>query len=260
MRSEAITVLAAMVASLAVQLASAAEIKVLSAGAMQPGLIAVAEPFRKQSGHAINVTYATAPELRRRVGGGEVADVVLAPPAVIADLAKGGKVAAEGQTPVGRVGAGVVARAGAPLPDISTADALKRSLLEADSVVYNRASSGIYIETMLKKMRLFEQIEPKLTRYPDGTAVMHHLMKGAGKEFGFGGITDILMYRDKGLQLVGPLPAEVQNYTSYAAALIAAATSPDAGREFIRFLASPAGKELFVENGIQSSQPGGTNP
>jgi molybdate transport system substrate-binding protein len=240
--------------------AAAAEITVLSAGAMQPGLISVAEPFRRQSGHAIKVTYATAPELRRRVGGGEVADVLLAPPAVVRELTQDGRVGAEGQIPVGRVGAGVVARNGAPLPDISTAEALRRSLLEADSVVYNRASSGIYIETMLKKMGLFEQLEPKLKRYPDGTAVMHHLMKGTGREFGFGGVTDILMYRGKGLQLVGPLPAEVQNYTSYAAALITAATSPAAGREFIRYLGSPQGRALFVESGIQQPQPGGTNP
>src|SRR5262245_28947318 len=239
--------------------AAAAEIMVLSAGAMQPGLIAVGEPFRKHSGHTFRVVYATAPELRRRVGGGEIADVLLAPPAVVRELAQDGRVLAEGQIPVGRVGAGVVARVGAPLPDISTAEALRRSLLEADSIVYNRASSGIYIETMLKKMGLFEQLEPKLNRYPDGTAVMHHLMKGAGREFGFGGITDILMYRDKGLQLVGPLPAEVQNYTSYTAALIAAATSPEPGKEFIRYLGSPQGRALFVESGIQQSQPGG-NP
>src|SRR5262245_41004466 len=239
--------------------AVAAEVTVLSAGAMQPGLIAIAGPFQKQSGHAIKVTYATAPELRRLVGGGEVADVLLAPPAVVRDLAQDGRVAAEGQVPVGRVGAGVVARVGAPLPDISTTEALRRSLLEADAVVYNRASSGIYIETMLKKMGLFEQLEPKLKRYPDGTAVMHHLMKGAGREFGFGGVTDILMYRDKGLQLVGPLPAEAQNYTSYTAALIAAATSPEPGKEFIRYLGSPQGRALFVESGIQQSQPGG-NP
>jgi molybdate transport system substrate-binding protein len=231
--------------------ADAAEITVLSAGAMQPGLIAVAGPFLRESGHEIKVTYATAPELRKRIGAGEVADVLLAPPAVIGELVKSGRVAANGHVALGRVGAGVVVRVGASLPDISTADALKRSLLEADSVVYNRASSGIYIETMLKKMGVYDQILPKITRYPDGTAVMHHLMKGRGREFGFGGVTDILMYRDKGLQLVGPLPAEVQNYTSYTAALITAGTNPDAGSAFIQYLGSPAGKKLFSDNGIQ---------
>ncbi len=218
---------------------------------MQPGLIAAAPVFHNEGGHEIRVTYAIASELRRRVGGGEVADVVIAPVAGIADLTKGGRVAAEGQVAVGRVGAGVVARNGAPLPDISSAEALKRSLLDAESIVYNRASSGVYIDSMLKKIGVYEQIAAKLIRYDDGTAVMHHLMQGKGREFGFGGVTDILMYRDRGLQLVGPLPEEIQNYTSYTAALITVAANPDAARALLRYLASPAGKALFAANGIK---------
>jgi molybdate transport system substrate-binding protein len=80
---------------------------------------------------------------------------------------------------------------------------------------------------------------------------MHHLMKGTGREFGFGGITDILLYRQKGLTLVGPLPEEIQNYTSYNAALVTAAAQPEAARAFLRFLASPAGTALFYEHGIR---------
>ena len=232
-------------------IAGGAEVQALSAGAMQPGLIAVAPEFRSQSGHRLKVTYAIASELRRRVGGGEVADVLLAPVAVIAELAQNGRVAADGQLALGRVGAGVVARNGAPLPDVASAEALKRSLLEAESVVYNRASSGVYIETMLKKIGVYEEIRARLIRYDDGVAVMHHLMQGKGREFGFGGITDILMYRDQGLRLVGPLPEEIQNYTAYAAALITASPRPDAARALLQFLASPPGKGLFSINGIR---------
>lgn len=227
------------------------ELRVLSAGAMQPGLIAVAPEFRRQSGHDLKVTYAIASELRRRIGGGEIADVVLAPVAVIAELADRRRVAAEGQVAVGRVGAGVVARNDAPSPGVGSAEALKRSLLDADSVVYNRASSGVYIETMLKEIGIYEQIRDKLIRYDDGTAVMHHLMRGSGREFGFGGVTDILMYRDKGLQLVGPLPEEIQNYTAYTAALITASSHPDAAHALLQFLASPPGRALFSNNGIK---------
>src|SRR5258707_930339 len=131
-----------------VTMASAAEIHVLSAGAMQPGLIAASAAFRQDTGHEVKVAYAIASELNRRVGGGEVADVLAAPRALIADLTKAGKMSGQWQVALGRVGAGVVVREGAPLPDISSAAALKRALLEADSVVYNRASSGTYIETM----------------------------------------------------------------------------------------------------------------
>lgn len=226
------------------------ELRVLSAGAMQPGLIAIAPEFRRQSGHELKVTYAIASELRRRIGGGEIADVVLAPVAAIAELENGGRVAAEGQVAVGRVGAGVVARNGAPMPGIVSAEALKRSLLDAESVVYNRASSGVYIETMLKKIGIYERIRDKLIRYDDGTAVMHHLMRGTGREFGFGGITDILMYRDQGLRLVGPLPEEIQNYTAYTAALITASPHPHAAQALLQFLASSPGKALFSINGI----------
>jgi len=84
----------------------------------------------------------------------------------------------------------------------------------------------------------------------DGTAVMHHLMEGKAKEFGFGGITDILGYRDRGLRLVGPLPAEIQNYASYSAAVITAASNPEAAKAFLAYLASAEGRALFVANGI----------
>lgn len=227
------------------------ELRVLSAGAMQPGLIAVAPEFRRQSGHDLNVTYAIASELRRRIGGGEIADVVLAPVAAIAELENGGRVAPGGQVALGRVGAGVVARDGAPMPGVGNAEALKRSLLDAESVVYNRASSGTYIETMLKKIGIYERIRDKLIRYDDGTAVMHHLMRGKGREFGFGGITDILMYRDQGLRLVGPLPEEIQNYTAYTAALITASSHPAAAQALLQYLASPRGIALFSINGIR---------
>ena len=139
---------------------------------------------------------------------------------------------------------------GAPLPDISSTQALKGSLMDAEAVVYNTASSGSYIDGMLKKIGVFDQIQGKLVRLWDGTAVMHHLMEGGAKEFGFGGITDILLYRDRGLRLVGPLPAEIQNYASYSAAVIAAAPNADGAKAFLAYLASADGRALFLANGI----------
>lgn len=229
----------------------AAELRVLSAGAMQPGLIAAAPAFRAVSGHDIKVEYAIASELKRRVGGGEAADVLFAPVAVVKELTDAGRLVADGQVAAGRVGAGVVARNGAPQFDISNAEALKRSLLAAEHVIYNRASSGVYIESMLKKLGVYDELGARLVRYDDGVAVMHHLMQGQGREFGFGGITDILLYRDKGLRLVGPLPEEIQNYTAYTAALVAATTQREAAMTFLRYLASVEGRALFAANGIR---------
>jgi molybdate transport system substrate-binding protein len=229
---------------------SAAEIKVLAAGGMRPGLNAAAKMFRDKTGVEVKFTYEPPVDLGKRVAGGEVADVIVSSPAIVADLAKAGKVAPDTQMRLGRVGVGVVIREGAPVPDVSGVQALKTALIDAEAVVYNTASSGAYIDGMLKKVGVFDQIQGKLVRLWDGTAVMHHLMEGKGREFGFGGITDILGYRDQGLRLVGPLPAEIQNYANYSAAVIAAAPDAEAAHAFLTYLASPDGRALFVANGI----------
>jgi molybdate transport system substrate-binding protein len=229
---------------------NAAELKVLAAGGMQPGLNAAAKVFRDKTGVEAKFTYEPPVDLGKRVAGGEVADIVVSSPAVIADLTKAGKVLGDGQMHLGRVGVGVVVREGAPLPDVSSTQALKNSLLDAEAVVYNTASSGSYIDGMLKKIGVFDQIQGKLIRLWDGTAVMHHLMEGNAREFGFGGITDILLYRERGLRLVGPLPAEIQNYANYSAAMISTAPDPDGAKAFVAYLASPEGRALFLANGI----------
>jgi molybdate transport system substrate-binding protein len=230
--------------------ATAAEIKVLSAGAIEPGLKTAAAAFQKASGHEVKITFNTAPQIRKRIGDGELQDVVIAPPAVIDEFAKAGKLAQD-RADVGRVGMGVAVRPGAPVPDVSSAEALKKSVLEAESLVFNRASTGIYFENLLKKMGIYEQVEKKTTRYADAAAVMEHVLKGKGKEIGFAPITEILMHRDHGLRLVGPLPAEVQNYTSYTAGVLAGASSASAAQEFVRYLGTPAAKATFVAAGIE---------
>src|SRR2546423_1565036 len=101
----------------------------------------------------------------------------------------------------------------------SGVDALRQALLRADSVVYNQASTGLYLEKLFEKMGIADQLKPKTTRYANGAQVLEHVIKGKGNEIGFGAITEIKLFEAKGLKLVGPLPAEVQNYTSYSAAL-----------------------------------------
>jgi molybdate transport system substrate-binding protein len=240
---------AVMAASFA-QAAAAAEIKVLSAGAIEPGLKAAAGAFQKSTGHVVRITFNTAPEIRKRISEGETQDVVIAPPAAIEEFSKAGKVTQD-RVEVGRVGMGVAVRPGAPVPDISSADALKKSVLEADSIVFNRASTGQYFEGLLKKMGIYEQVEKKTTRYPDGNAVMEHVLKGKGREIGFGPITEILLHRDHGLRLVGPLPAEAQNYTRYTAGVMSGAPSADAAQDFVRYLGTPAAKASFAAAGIE---------
>jgi len=230
--------------------AMAGEITVLSGGAIEPGLHAAVSAFEKETGHHVKITFNTTPQMVKRVSAGERFDVVIAPPAAIEGFAKEAKVESE-RVSVGRVGLGVAVRPGAPAPDISSADALKRSVLEAESLVFNRASTGIYFENLLKKMGIYEQVEAKTTRYPDGASVMEHALKGKGREIAFGPITEILLYKEKGLRLIGPLPADVQNYTSYIAVPMSGGANSALARNLVQFLGSPAGKKLFVAAGIE---------
>jgi molybdate transport system substrate-binding protein len=228
----------------------AAEITVLSGGAIEPGLHAAATAFEKQTKHTVKITFNTTPQSLKRVNGGEKFDVVILPPGALKELASSGKVE-EGGVSVGRVGLGVLVRTSAPVPDISSVDAIKRTVLEAESMTFNRASTGIYFENLLKKMGIWGEAEPKTTRYADGASVMDHIIKGKGKEVGFAAITEILLYKDKGVRYVGPLPAEIQNYTAYVATPMAGGSNVELAREFAKFLGGPVGKPLFVAAGIE---------
>jgi molybdate transport system substrate-binding protein len=228
----------------------AAEITVLSGGAIEPGLHSAAAAFEKQTGHHVIITFNTTPQIVKRVSGGETFDVVIAPPQAIDAFAKDGKVGTD-RANVGRVGLGVAVRPGAPAPDLSSIDSLKRSITEADTLVFNRASTGIYFENLLKKWNIYDQVESKTTRYADGASVMEHALKGKGKEIAFGAITEILLYKDKGLRFVGPLPAEVQNYTSYVAAPMTASMNAELARSLAQYLGSAQSKKLFVAAGVE---------
>ena len=241
------TALAALVLGSAVQ---AADITVLSGGAIESGLKAAAAAFEKQTGHKVNITFNTTPQMRERVDAGGTFDVMVAPPDAIAEFAKAGKVEAGGVT-VGRVGSGVAVRPGAAMPAIATADDIRKAVLEAESIVFNRASTGLYFEKLLKQWGIYGQVEGKAVRYATGAEVMDHVLKGKGKEVGFGPITEILLEKERGLILVGPLPPEIQNYTSYTAVPMTAGTQKEIARAFVRFLGGPAGRPLFVSAGIE---------
>lgn len=227
------------------------ELEILSAGAIEPGLIAAVAAFRVQSGCGARITWATTPAIRARVAAGEMADVVIVPPDAARDFAREGKLAAVEPVHVGRVGVGVAVRANAPRPDISTAEALRRAVLEAESVAFTRASSGIYVESLFRKMGILDRIEPKTLRFDNGPAMLEHLLRGKGREIGLGMIVEILLFRERGIAPVGPLPAEIQHYTSYVAAPMAAAPQPEAARAFVAYLGRAAARAAFAAHGIE---------
>jgi molybdate transport system substrate-binding protein len=231
--------------------ADAAEIKVLSAGAVEPGVEAFAMQVKRELGHDLKIQFNTAPQIAKRLAANEAYDILISPPAVIEQAVKDGKVMADTRVRVGRVGAGIHVRASTPAPNVATVDALKQALLAADSVVYNTASTGLYLDRLFEKMGILEQLKPKTTRYANGAAVMEHVINGKGNEIGFGAITEIRIYEPKGVKLVGPLPAEVQNYTSYEAVMMKGASAAEPATAVLRLLATPSAKAAFVSKGIE---------
>jgi molybdate transport system substrate-binding protein len=229
--------------------ARCAEIDVLSAGAVAPGLVATAELFGKESGHRVKIAYAPAPALRQRVGGGEVHDILIAPLAVLDDVIKQGRIGEQARVLLGRVGISVVVREGAPIPDVATVEAVKRAVLEAESVVFNRASTGLYLEKRFAELGVLEQIAGKSTRPDRGEAVAEHIVAGKGREVGFGATTEMNRLVGKGLRIVAPMPAELQNYTSYAAVAFPIAASRSEVQAFLAFLRE-RGRPIMVANGI----------
>jgi len=235
-------------------LAQAAEIRVLSAGAVEPGLRVAIAHHEQASGDRVTVTLAAAPALRERSASREAAaaasyDLLIAPQAVLDAAAAAGVVRAQ-RALLGSVGIGVAVRPGAPLPDIATADALKASLLNAESVIYNRASTGMLVERIVRDLGIADALATKTTREADGAAVMKHLLQGSGREVGLGAITEILLHKDQGLVYVGPLPAALQSKTIYAASVAAQALDVAAAERLWRYLGSAEGLAHFRAAGI----------
>jgi molybdate transport system substrate-binding protein len=229
---------------------SNAEISVLSAGAVQPGLLKVIDAFRHETGHEVKVAFATAPAILKRIDG-ETPDVVIAPPAVLDELVNAGKATPADRVTVGRIGVGVMVRHGTPPPKIATVDDFKKALLSTASVVYNQASTGIYLENLFERLAIAGHLKNKTVRYPDAAAVLEHIGKGKLGEIGLGATTVIIEGESKGLQFVGPLPPEIQNYTTYAAAALTAGSAPEPARKFVRFLTGPVAQKAFASAGIQ---------
>lgn len=230
-------------------------IQLLSAGAIEPGLVAAVADFNARGTAQAHITWATTPAIRGRLADGEnegdVFDIVLASVDAIDDFSRQQKVDGNKRVAAGRVGVGVFARNDVAVPDVSSVDAIKQAVLSAESVVFNRASSGLYVETLMKQLGLYERILAKTKRFDNGPAMMEHLINGKGREIAFGAIIEILMFRDQGLKLAAPLPPEVQNWTYYAAAPMLAAPNAAGAQSFLDYLASAPVKALFAAHGIE---------
>jgi molybdate transport system substrate-binding protein len=223
--------------------------QVLSAGAVEPGLEAATRAFRQEAAGVavtVRIAYATAPELRERLAAGEQPDLLIAPVALVNELAAAGRLAGE-RAALGRVGIGVAVRPDAPVPEIGDLAALKRAVEEAETVVFNRASTGLYLERLFEKMGIAAAVTAKAVRTTTGAEVLQRILEGKGREIGFAPIPEIQLVPTA--RFVGPLPPEAQNFTAYAGSLMPGA-APEAAA-LLEFLSGPQGRAAFATAGIE---------
>ena len=230
--------------------ATAAEIKVLTAGAFKPAVLALVPDFEKQTGHKVTVDNGTTGQLKTRIEGGEAYDIVVIPPSALDELIASGKAASGSQVMVASVGVGVMVKEGAPKPDVSTVEKFKQALLAAKSVAYidpaSGGSSGIYVDKLLVKLGIADQIRPK-AKLKKGGHVADLIVSGEA-ELGIHQISEIVAV--KGAALVGPLPKEIQSTTTYAAGLSSSAKDNAAAKALIKVFSDPAAAAVLKSKGL----------
>jgi molybdate transport system substrate-binding protein len=230
----------------------ASTIKVISGGAFKQVLNALAEQYEKASGNALDLTYRTVGQHLQLIKSGEESfDVAVLTPEAIDGLIKDGKVVAGSRADLAKTGVGVVVKVGTPLPDISSVEAFKRTLLAAKSVAYidpaAGGSSGVYVGKLLERLGIAAEINAK-AKLIHGGAVADHIADGEA-EIGIHQISEILPV--KGAVLVGPLPAEIQNFTVYSAGVGTAAKDGAAARVLVKFLAGPYAGPIIKAKGME---------
>ncbi|MDB5803219.1 MAG: molybdenum transporter substrate-binding protein [Betaproteobacteria bacterium] len=244
---------AALAALLFAHGAGAAELVVFSAGAAKSAVQPLVESFEKASGHKVSVSFGTMGLIQEKLGRGERADVLIVSSEVAEDLAKR-KVIVEGSAKaLTKVGIGVaVNEKTATLPDISTPEAFRQTLLNAKSIVYidpAKGTSGKYLVTLFDKLGITAQVNAK-ARLGEGGYIVEPVGKGE-VELGLHQISEILPV--KGVKLVGPLPEALQKWTVYSAAITPGSASPAVARELITYLSGPAAKPVYAAKGFAAA-------
>jgi molybdate transport system substrate-binding protein len=243
-------------ALLTVATVRAADIKVVTSGAFTAAYQELAPQYERATHDKLVTEFGpsmgtTVNAIPMRLARGEAIDVVIMAAPALVDLIKQGKVRADSQTDLIRASIGMAVKAGAPRPDISTVDALKRTLLAAKSIAYSDSASGVYLSTELfPKLGIMEQIKGKARKIEDDP-VGGVVAKGE-VEIGFQQISELLPVQ--GIDIVGPLPPGAQRVTVFSAGIPATSKHPEAAKALIQWLASPAAYPAIKKSGLEPAK------
>ncbi|MEO7812167.1 MAG: substrate-binding domain-containing protein [Usitatibacter sp.] len=228
----------------------AADVTVLSAGAVKSALTVATQAWSKKQGIGVNATFASAGELRGKVAAGEMADILIVPSEGLAGYEKAGAVLPATRRDLGAVVIGLAVKQGAAMPDISTPEAFKRTLQQAKSLTYmdpTRGTSGKHVdESVLPRLGIRDEVRAK-TKFGEGGFIADKVAKGE-VELALHQMTEMLPV--PGITIVGPLPKELQKETVYAAVIMNGAKNPTDAEALLAYLVSPEGRKVFLERGF----------
>ena len=237
--------------------ASAAEVRVMISGGLTAAYNALVPEFERKTGHKVVTAYGpsmgtTTNAIPVRLERGEPADVLIMVGYALEDLAKNGKVIAGSSVDLVKSPIGVAVKSGAPKPDISTADAVKRALLAAKTIAYSDSASGVYVSTeMFDKLGIKEAMEGKARKIP--ATPVGEIVAHGDAEIGFQQMSELKPV--EGIDIIGPLPDDLQKITVFSAGIASVSKEPDAGKALIKFLASPAARGELIKSGMDPIAP-----
>ena len=226
---------------------SPVEIKVWTASAIATVLAEIGPEFEHTTGYRLSLTSDLPPAFARRLSAGEPFDVIVSGSATLDEWSKAGRILPETRIDIARSGIGVEVKAGAAKPDISSVEAFKRALLAAKSIAFLRVGSGIHVAGLVERLGVADAIKAKVTR-PESDIVSELVAKGE-VELGIVVITQILT--TPGVELVGPLPSEVQSYVTFTGAVSATSKTPEAARQLITFLTGATARSVMRKQGME---------
>ncbi len=228
--------------------AQAAEIKVLSTQATEEAYKELVPQFEKATGHKVTTVFTGTLDANKRLASGETYDLLIMSGPSIEEHIKGSKVVSGSKVDLAKSGVGVAVKTGAPKPDISTSEALKKTVLAAKSIGYSTGPSGNYIVSLFEKMGIADQVKGKLKQTPTGVFVGSIIASGE-VELGFQQVSELSHF--PGLDYVGPLPADVQRFTTFSSGIIAGAKEADAAKALVKFITAPDAATAYKKRGME---------
>jgi molybdate transport system substrate-binding protein len=241
--------------------ASAAEVRVMISGGLTAAYKELVPEFERLTGNKVLTAYGpsmgtTVNAIPIRLERGEPADVLIMVGYALGDLVKQGKVVADSRVDLVKSPIGIAVKSGAPKPDISSADAVKRALLATKTIAYSDSASGVYVSTeMFEKLGIADAMKDKARKIP-ATPVGEIVARGDA-EIGFQQVSELLPVQ--GIDIVGQLPSELQKVTVFSAGIASVSKEPDAGKALIKFLASPTASAVIIKSGMEPIPAGATN-